>query len=147
VVASEVRNLAQRSASAAKEIKSLIEVSVNDVAAGTALVGKAGATMEEIVSSVGRVTEMMRNISLATGEQEAGIGQINQAIGQMDATTQQNASLVEQASAASRALRDQARQMEDVVSVFQLEERPAAALAAPRAAVKRIRRETASAVG
>jgi len=145
VVASEVRNLAQRSASAAKEIKSLIEVSVNDVAAGTALVGRAGATMEEIVSSVGRVTEMMLNISLATSEQEAGIGQINQAIGQMDATTQQNASLVEQASAASQALRDQARQMEDVVSVFHLEERPVM-LVAPRAAVKRIGRETTSAV-
>jgi methyl-accepting chemotaxis protein len=133
VVASEVRTLAQRSASAAKEIKALIEVSVRDVAAGTTLVGTAGATMGQIVTSVGRVTNMVRAISLATGEQEAGIEQINQAIGQMDAVTQQNAALVEEASAASEAMREQARQMEGVVGVFQLEQRQPAHAAAPAA--------------
>jgi methyl-accepting chemotaxis protein len=122
VVATEVRNLAQRSASAAREIKALIEVSVDDVAAGTALVGTAGATMTDIVSSVSRVTDMVRAISLATGEQEAGIGQINQAISQMDTVTQQNAALVEQASAASEAMRDQARHMQDTVGVFKLDD-------------------------
>jgi methyl-accepting chemotaxis protein len=122
VVASEVRNLAQRSASAAKEIKALIGASVSDVDAGTALVGKAGATMTEIVASVERVTTIMRDIALASHEQEAGIEQINQAIGQMDAVTQQNAALVEEASAASEAMRVQAQHMETVVGVFQLED-------------------------
>jgi methyl-accepting chemotaxis protein len=122
VVASEVRNLAHRSASAAKEIKTLIETSVADVGAGTALVGKAGATMTEIVASVERVTTIMRDIALASREQEAGIEQINQAIGQMDAVTQQNAALVEEASAASEAMRMQAQHMETVVGVFQLED-------------------------
>jgi methyl-accepting chemotaxis protein len=136
VVASEVRNLAQRSASAAKEIKTLIEVSVSDVAAGTALVGTAGATMGDIVASVSRVTEMVRAISLATGEQEAGIDQINQAISQMDTVTQQNAALVEEASAASDAMRDQARQMEEVVGVFKLEDSRAAQGGAPRSSVQ-----------
>jgi methyl-accepting chemotaxis protein len=121
VVASEVRNLAHRSASAAKEIKALIETSVADVDAGTALVGKAGATMNEIVASVERVTAIMRDIATASHEQEAGIEQINQAIGQMDAVTQQNAALVEEASAASEAMRVQAQHMESVVGVFQLE--------------------------
>jgi methyl-accepting chemotaxis protein len=134
VVATEVRNLAQRSASAAKEIKSLIEVSVSDVAAGTALVGTAGATMGDIVTSVSRVTEMVRAISFATGEQEAGIDQINQAISQMDTVTQQNAALVEEASAASEAMRDQARQMEQVVAVFKLEESRTSGAAPPSAA-------------
>jgi methyl-accepting chemotaxis protein len=121
VVASEVRNLAQRSASAAREIKVLIEASVADIAAGTELVGKAGATMDDILASVTRVNGIMRDIALAGQEQEAGIHQINQAISQMDAVTQQNAALVEEASAASGALRDQARHMEEVVGVFQLE--------------------------
>jgi methyl-accepting chemotaxis protein len=121
VVASEVRNLAQRSAAAAKEIKALIETSVTDVGTGTQLVGKAGATMSEIVASVERVTAIMRDIALASHEQEAGIEQINQAIGQMDAVTQQNAALVEEASAASEAMRVQAQHMESVVGVFQLE--------------------------
>ncbi|HEU4851708.1 MAG TPA: methyl-accepting chemotaxis protein [Telluria sp.] len=120
VVASEVRNLAQRSASAAKEIKALIDVSTQEVDTGTALVGKAGTTMEEIVTSVGRVTSIMREIALASAEQEAGIGQINQAISQMDSVTQQNAALVEEAAAASEAMRQQAAQMEETVSVFQL---------------------------
>jgi methyl-accepting chemotaxis protein len=136
VVASEVRNLAQRSASAAKEIKTLIEVSVSDVAAGTTLVGTAGATMGDIVASVSRVTEMVRAISLATGEQEAGIDQINHAISQMDTVTQQNAALVEEASAASDAMRDQARQMEEVVGVFKLEDSRAAQGGAPRSSVQ-----------
>ncbi|HEY1043826.1 MAG TPA: methyl-accepting chemotaxis protein [Telluria sp.] len=120
VVATEVRNLAHRSASAAKEIKALIDVSTHEVDTGTALVGKAGATMEEIVSSVGRVTTIMREIALASAEQEAGIGQINQAISQMDSVTQQNAALVEEAAAASEAMRQQAAQMEQTVSVFEL---------------------------
>ena len=122
VVASEVRNLAQRSASAAKEIKALIETSARDVAAGTDLVGKAGATMHEIQSSVERVTTIMRDISLANGEQEAGIAQINVAITQMDAVTQQNAALVEEAAAASEALRDQAAHLGQLVGTFELEE-------------------------
>jgi len=121
VVATEVRNLAHRSASAAKEIKALIDVSVRDVDSGTELVGKAGATMDEIVASVERVTAIMREIALAGHEQEAGIEQINAAIGQMDAVTQQNAALVEEASAASEAMRQQAADMEQVVGVFRLE--------------------------
>jgi methyl-accepting chemotaxis protein len=121
VVASEVRNLAHRSANAAKEIKALIETSVADVGTGTELVGKAGATMSEVVTSVGRVNAIIRDIALASHEQEAGIEQINQAISQMDAVTQQNAALVEEASAASEAMRVQAQHMETVVGVFQLE--------------------------
>ena len=122
VVASEVRNLAQRSASAAREIKDLIDTSSRDVAAGTELVGKAGNTMEEILSSVSRVTTIVRDISLANEEQESGIAQINQAIGQMDSVTQQNAALVEEASAASQALRAQASQLRELVGTFTLEQ-------------------------
>jgi methyl-accepting chemotaxis protein len=132
VVASEVRNLAHRSASAAKEIKALIEVSVQEVDAGASLVSQAGATMEEIVASVARVTAIMGEIALASGEQEAGIGQINQAIGEMDAMTQQNAALVEEASAASEAMRQQAQALERAVSVFRLEHDGMAAQRAPQ---------------
>ena len=134
VVASEVRNLAQRSASAAKEIKQLIETSARDVAAGTDLVGKAGDTMHEIQSSVERVTNIMRDISQANGEQEAGIAQINQAITQMDSVTQQNAALVEEAAAASEALRDQAAHLGRLVGTFELEEVRQGQPAAPSAA-------------
>jgi methyl-accepting chemotaxis protein len=137
VVATEVRNLAHRSASAAKEIKALIETSVHEVDTGTALVGKAGKTMEDIVASVSRVTSIMREMSNASVEQESGIQQINEAIGQMDTVTQQNAALVEEAAAASAAMRQQAQDLERAVSVFQLAQhgtRPAAARALAPAA-------------
>jgi methyl-accepting chemotaxis protein len=120
VVASEVRNLAHRSAAAAKEIKELITDSVGKVNTGAGLVNQAGATMTEIVGSVKRVTDIIGEISAATEEQRAGIGQINQAINQMDQVTQQNAALVEEAAAASGAMQDQAQQLARVVSVFRL---------------------------
>jgi methyl-accepting chemotaxis protein len=120
VVATEVRNLAQRSATAAKEIKTLIEASVQEVDKGTALAGKAGKTMEDVVGSVNRVTALMRELASAGAEQESGIEQINQAIGQMDAVTQQNAALVEEAAAASAAMRQQAARLEEAVGAFQL---------------------------
>jgi methyl-accepting chemotaxis protein len=121
VVATEVRSLAQRSAAAAKEIKTLIGDSVDKVEAGGKLVGEAGATMDEIVASVKRVTDIMGEITAATGEQEAGIGQINLAIGEMDGMTQQNAALVEQAAAAAESLQDQAGNLVEVVSLFKLD--------------------------
>ncbi|WP_426192876.1 methyl-accepting chemotaxis protein [Massilia sp. DWR3-1-1] len=120
VVASEVRTLAQRSAAAAKEIKTLIGDSVDRVDAGSMLVNEAGKTMREIVDSVRRVTDIMGEISSASHEQTTGIDQINQAITQMDQVTQQNAALVEQASAASEAMQDQAARLAQVVSVFKL---------------------------
>ncbi|HEY1230724.1 MAG TPA: methyl-accepting chemotaxis protein, partial [Ramlibacter sp.] len=121
VVASEVRNLAQRSAAAAKEIKGLIDDSVGKVQAGSELVGEAGHTMEEIVSSVKRVTDIMGEITAASQEQTAGIEQINQAITQMDQVTQQNAALVEQAAAAAASLQEQAGGLVHAVSVFRLQ--------------------------
>ncbi|MCC7643489.1 MULTISPECIES: methyl-accepting chemotaxis protein [unclassified Janthinobacterium] len=121
VVATEVRNLAHRSASAAKEIKLLIDNSVHQVNLGSSLVNQAGSTMEEIVSSVRRVTDIMAEITSASNEQEAGIEQINQAITEMDAVTQQNAALVEEAAAASEALQDQAGILAEAVSVFKLD--------------------------
>ena len=120
VVAAEVRNLAQRSASAAKEIKSLIGDSVGKVNAGSKLVNDAGVTMEEIVDSVRRVTDIMAEITSASDEQRAGIEQVNQAIVEMDNVTQQNAALVEEAAAAAGSLQDQAAHLAQVVSVFQL---------------------------
>ena len=121
VVATEVRNLAHRSAAAAKEIKILIDDSVHQVGLGSTLVNQAGSTMEEIVSSVRRVTDIMAEITSASSEQVAGIEQINQAITEMDAVTQQNAALVEEAAAASEALQDQASSLAEAVSVFKLD--------------------------
>jgi methyl-accepting chemotaxis protein len=118
VVASEVRNLAHRSAAAAKEIKGLIDDSVQKVGAGTTLVDNAGATMADIVQSISRVTGIMSEISHASDEQSAGIEQVNQAINEMDQVTQQNAALVEEASAAAEAMQEQAARLADVVSVF-----------------------------
>jgi methyl-accepting chemotaxis protein len=121
VVASEVRNLAQRSAAAAKEIKTLIGDSTGKVDAGSKLVANAGATMQEIVDSVKRVTDIMAEISAASQEQTAGIEQINKAIAQMDEVTHQNAALVEETSAASEAMQEQAARLAQAVSVFRLE--------------------------
>jgi methyl-accepting chemotaxis protein len=120
VVASEVRNLAQRSASAAKEIKNLIDDSVNKVNEGSRLVHEAGSTMEDVVASVRRVSSIISDIMVASQEQETGIGQINQAMGEMDATTQQNAALVEEAAAAAQSLQTQSGQLEQMVSTFRL---------------------------
>ncbi|WP_019142882.1 methyl-accepting chemotaxis protein [Noviherbaspirillum massiliense] len=129
VVASEVRNLAQRSAAAAKEIKALISDSVDKVDIGAKLVDQAGTTMEEIVDSIKRVTDIMSEIAAASQEQTAGIEQVNQAISQMDQVTQQNAALVEEAAAASEAMQDQAGKLAEVVSVFKLHATQAAAVA------------------
>ena len=139
VVASEVRSLAQRSAAAAKEIKTLIGDSVSKVDAGAKLVDEAGSTMEEIVTSVKHVTDIMAEISLASQEQSTGIEQVNRAIGQMDEATQQNASLVSQAGASAGSLHEEAQNLTRLVSLFKLEtagHRPArasgtVALAAP----------------
>jgi methyl-accepting chemotaxis protein len=120
VVASEVRSLAQRSAEAAKEIKGLIGTSVDKVESGTRLVTDAGATMEEIVQSVRRVADVIGEITSAAAEQSAGIAGVNQAIGDLDQMTQQNAALVEESAAAAESLRDQADSMKQAVSVFQV---------------------------
>ena len=137
VVASEVRTLAQRSAAAAKEIKSLIDASVETVADGSALVHQAGTTMAEIVTSVQRVTDIMAEISAASQEQSAGIEQVNQTVVQMDETTQQNAALVEEATAAARAMEDQANQLADAVAIFRLDNQVDAAVRAVAARVER----------
>ncbi|SEP79350.1 Methyl-accepting chemotaxis protein, partial [Solimonas aquatica] len=121
VVASEVRSLAQRSAAAAKEIKSLIGDSVEKVGNGSKLVEHAGKTMEEIVNSVKRVTDIMAEISAASQEQSQGIEQVNKAISQMDEVTQQNAALVEQASASARSLEEQTVSLSESVSRFRLD--------------------------
>jgi methyl-accepting chemotaxis protein len=121
VVAAEVRNLAQRSAGAAKEIKELIDDSVAKVDAGTRLVDRAGATMQTLVGSITRVTGIMGEISTASQEQATGIDQVNQAIVQMDNVTQQNAALVEEAAAAAQSLQDQAGALSQLVSVFRLD--------------------------
>ena len=122
VVAGEVRNLAQRSAGAAREIKSLISASVERVEHGTSLVDRAGATMTEIVGAIARVAGIMGEISAANSEQSTGVGQVGEAIAQMDQATQQNAALVEESSAAAESLRDQARELVGAVSVFRLAE-------------------------
>jgi methyl-accepting chemotaxis protein len=136
VVASEVRNLAQRSAGAAKEIKMLIDDSVEKVGAGTKLVGQAGVTMDEVVASVRRVTDIMSEIANASQEQSAGIEQVNHSIIEMDSMTQQNAALVEEAAAAAQSLQDQAAELSRVVSIFKLvdgEERVTAPVYQPAA--------------
>ena len=122
VVAAEVRNLAQRSAGAAKEIKQLIGDSVDRVQTGSALVDKAGATMSEIVDSVRRVTDIMGEISAASAEQESNIGEIDRAVTEMDSVTQQNAAQVQEAAAAARSLQDQADDLARVVSTFSLDD-------------------------
>ncbi|MCC4608506.1 methyl-accepting chemotaxis protein [Xanthomonas campestris] len=130
VVASEVRTLAQRSSGAAKEIKSLIDDSVQRVAEGSALVHSAGTTMTEVVASVQRVTDIMGEISAASQEQSAGIEQVNQTVTQMDETTQQNAALVEEATAAARSLEEQAVHLTDAVAVFKTDAAGGAAVTA-----------------
>jgi methyl-accepting chemotaxis protein len=120
VVAGEVRNLAQRSAEAAKEIKILINASVDRVAQGTALVDRAGVTMAEVVSSIQRVTDIMGEISSASVEQSSGVAQVGEAVTQMDQATQQNAALVEESAAAASSLKTQAEQMVQAVAVFKL---------------------------
>jgi len=122
VVAGEVRTLAQRSATAAKEIKGLITESVTKTAAGSTLVEDAGRTMNEIVASSKRTTDIMNEIASASEEQSAGIGQVNLAITQMDDVTQQNAALVEQASAATQSLAEQAVALRDAVAIFRIDE-------------------------
>jgi methyl-accepting chemotaxis protein-1 (serine sensor receptor) len=120
VVAGEVRSLAQRSAQAAKEIKGLIEDSVTKVGAGSQQVERAGATMQEIVASVKRVTDIMGEISAASEEQSSGIDQVNRAVSQMDEVTQQNAALVEEAAAAAGSLQEQAQRLAEAVAVFKI---------------------------
>ncbi|MDH4192267.1 MAG: methyl-accepting chemotaxis protein, partial [Betaproteobacteria bacterium] len=120
VVATEVRNLARRSAAAAKEIKELIGASVERVEAGSQLVDQAGTTMEEIVTAIKRVTDIMAEIAAASQEQSTGIEQVNQAVTQMDEVTQQNAALVEQASAAAESLQEQAGGLVQSVATFKL---------------------------
>ncbi|MBC7455002.1 MAG: MCP four helix bundle domain-containing protein [Massilia sp.] len=120
VVAAEVRNLAQRSAAAAKEIKTLIGDSVEKVDIGSRLVDQAGKTMDDVVASIARVTGIMNAITTASDEQRDGIAQVNQAISQMDAVTQQNAALVEQAAAAAASMQEQSSRLSQVVGVFKL---------------------------
>jgi methyl-accepting chemotaxis protein len=121
VVASEVRSLAGRSADAAKEIKTLINASVERVEQGTVLVGQAGSTMTEVVSSIKRVTDMMGEISAASNEQSMGVAQIGEAVSQMDQTTQQNAALVEEMAAAAGSLKSQAQELVSTVAIFKID--------------------------
>ncbi|MDH4286630.1 MAG: methyl-accepting chemotaxis protein, partial [Gallionella sp.] len=135
VVAGEVRNLAQRSAAAAKEIKVLIDDSVDKVDNGSKQVDQAGATMQEIVHAVKRVTDIMSEISAASNEQSAGIEQVNQAITQMDDVTQQNAALVEEAAAASEAMMEQANVLDTAMNTFTLDGRSGKSTDQPKLAV------------
>jgi methyl-accepting chemotaxis protein len=124
VVAAEVRALAQRSAAAAKEIKDLIDASTQRVAGGATLAGQAGQTMQGIVDSIGRVTGIVNDIVASSREQASGIGQVNQAIVQMDGVTQQNAALVEESAAATQAMLEQAQALAELVALFRVEARP-----------------------
>jgi methyl-accepting chemotaxis protein len=135
VVAAEVRNLAQRSAQAAREIKGLIGASVEKVDAGSRQVNEAGAAMSEIVAQVRRVTDLIGEITAAASEQSSGIGQVNDAVTQMDQVTQQNAALVEQSAAAAQSLKEQAAQLAQAVAVFRLDPHAAAGMPAPKATV------------
>ncbi len=149
VVAGEVRNLAQRSAQAAKEIKDLIGASVDKVQAGTQLVQSAGQTMGEIVASVQRVTDIIAEITAAAGEQSDGISQVNVAVNQLDQLTQQNAALVEQSTAAAESLKDQAQRLTQAVGVFKIDgvvqtHHQSRALSAPPAAPAPARRAQAA---
>jgi len=132
VVASEVRSLAQRSATAAKEVKQLIDSSIAKVDAGARLTSNAGATMSEVIESVGRVSRVMDEIHHATQEQSRGIGQVNQAVVHIDDITQQNAALVEQAAAAASSLARQAEWVAQAIAVFKLQEIAARSAATPR---------------
>jgi methyl-accepting chemotaxis protein len=136
VVASEVRSLAGRSADAAKQIKTLISTSVQRVEQGSQLVDQAGVTMQEVVTSIKRVTDIMAEISSASAEQSAGVNQVGEAITSMDQTTQQNAALVEESAAAAESLKTQAAQLVNAVSVFRLSasDAPVAVAATPTAA-------------
>ncbi|USX28290.1 methyl-accepting chemotaxis protein [Oxalobacteraceae bacterium OTU3CINTB1] len=138
VVASEVRNLAQRSAAAAKEIKELIGNSVEQVDIGSKLVQQAGSTMNEVVDSVRRVTDIMGEITSASSEQSIGIDQVNTAITQMDQVTQQNAALVEEAAAAAASMQEQAERLADVASSFKLDDGGARQSLAPPPAARKI---------
>ena len=120
VVASEVRSLAGRSADAAKEIKQLISASVEQVENGSRLVHDAGTTMNEIVTSVQRVTDIMAEITASTHEQSTSINEVGQAVSQLDQMTQQNAALVEQSAAAAQSLKDQSVRLSEVVGTFRL---------------------------
>ena len=136
VVAGEVRNLAQRSAEAAKEIKNLIGASVDRVEAGSRLVADAGQTMSEIVGSVQRVSDIIGEITAAAGEQSDGIGQVNVAVTQLDQMTQQNAALVEESAAAAESLKDQANRLTEVIKIFRIDSTQAYSAPAAVAVVK-----------
>jgi methyl-accepting chemotaxis protein len=120
VVAGEVRSLAQRSASAAREIKQLISDSVGKVGAGSQLVGDSGKSLSDIVNGVVKVTNIVAEIAAATSEQSTGIDQINHAISNMDTATQQNAALVEESAAAAKSMQQQAQRLQELVSFFRL---------------------------
>jgi methyl-accepting chemotaxis protein len=122
VVASEVRSLAGRSAAAAREIKTLINASVERVEVGTVQVDRAGATMTDVVSRIRRVTDLMGEISVASAEQSLGVSQVGEAVKLMDQVTQQNAALVEEMAAAAMSLKSQAEDLVQVVSEFKLRE-------------------------
>jgi hypothetical protein len=130
-VASEVRSLAQRSAEAAKEIKMLISTSVDKVASGTKLVSDAGVTMSDIVQSVRKVADVIGEITAASAEQSAGIAHVNQAIGNLDQMTQQNAALVEESAAAAESMRDQAGQLAQAVAAFKISDTAVTTMARP----------------